>query len=146
MTEVGREFAAAEEVKTFVRANRNGKIADSYVSAAQLSDEEAKALMAGEMYGPVLKNNEWTMSRALDSKMVPDSVGVRHIVLPYAQEALADSLLTVLKKGAISRRPLPVIRFTTLRPPTAVKWECCLSRPSRASSPPLWPMPDRATS
>lgn len=31
--------------------------------------------------------------------MVPDSVGVRHIVLPYAQEALADSLLTVLKKG-----------------------------------------------
>jgi len=73
--------------------------ADSYVSAAQLSDEEAKALMAGEMYGPVLKNNEWTMSRALDSKMVPDSVGVRHIVLPYAQEALADSLLTVLKKG-----------------------------------------------
>ena len=82
-----------------VRANRNGKIADSYVSAAQLSDEEAKALMAGEMYGPVLKNNEWTMSRALDSKMVPDSVGVRHIVLPYAQEALADSLLTVLKKG-----------------------------------------------
>ena len=99
VTEVGREFAAAEEVKTFVRANRNGKIADSYVSAAQLSDEEAKALMAGEMYGPVLKNNEWTMSRALDSKMLPDSVGVRHIVLPYAQEALADSLLTVLKKG-----------------------------------------------
>ena len=99
VTEVGREFAAAEEVKTFVRANRNGKIADSYVSAAQLSDEEAKALMAGEMYGPVLKNNEWTMSRALDSKMVPDSVGVRHIVLTYAQEALADSLLTVLKKG-----------------------------------------------
>ena len=57
------------------------------------------ATLVGEMYGPVLKNNEWTMSRALDSKMVPDSVGVRHIVLPYAQEALADSLLTVLKKG-----------------------------------------------
>ena len=99
VAEVGAQFAATEELKSFVRANRNGKIADSYVSAAQLSDEEAKALMAGEMYGPVLKNNEWTMSRALDSKMVPDSVGVRHIVLPYAQEALADSLLTVLKKG-----------------------------------------------
>ncbi len=98
--EVGREFAAAEEVKTFVRANRNGKIADGYVTAAQLSDEEAKALMNGEMYGPVLKNNEWTMARVLDSKMVPDSVGVRHIVLPYTQEALADSLLTALKNGA----------------------------------------------
>lgn len=98
--EVGNQFAAAEEVKTFVRANRNGKIADGYVTAAQLSDEEAKALMNGEMYGPVLKNNEWTMARVLDSKMVPDSVGVRHIVLPYTQEALADSLLTALKNGA----------------------------------------------
>ena len=64
--------------------------------------------MAGEMYGPVLKNNEWTMSRALDSKMVPDSVGVRHIVLPYAQEALADSLLTVLKKGGFRADRCPL--------------------------------------
>ena len=100
VAEVGREFAAAEEVKSFVRANRNGKVAESFVSAAQLSDEEAKALMAGEMYGPVLKNNEWTMARVLDSKMVPDSVGIRHIVLPYTQEALADSLLTALNNGA----------------------------------------------
>ena len=92
VAEVGREFAAAGEVKSFVRGNRNGKIADSFVSAAQLPDEEAKALMAGEMYGPVLKNNEWTMA--------PDSVGIRHIVLPYTQEALADSLLTTLRNGA----------------------------------------------
>lgn len=99
VAEVGREFAAAAEVKTFARSNRNGKIADSYVSASQLSDEEAKALLADEMYGPVLKNNEWRMSRVVDSKMVPDSVGVRHIVLPYTQEALADSLLTALKNG-----------------------------------------------
>ena len=98
--EVGREFAAAGEVKSFVRGNRNGKIADSFVSAAQLPDEEAKALMAGEMYGPVLKNNEWTMARVLDLKMAPDSVGIRHIVLPYTQEALADSLLTTLRNGA----------------------------------------------
>ena len=83
-----------------MRGNRNGKIADSFVSAAQLPDEEAKALMAGEMYGPVLKNNEWTMARVLDSKMAPDSVGIRHIVLPYTQEALADSLLTTLRIGA----------------------------------------------
>ena len=97
--EVGREFAAAEDVKAFVRANRNGKIAESYVTAAQLTDEEGKVLMAGEMYGPVLKNNEWTMARVLDAKMAPDTLGIRHIVLPYTQETLADSLLTVLKNG-----------------------------------------------
>ena len=97
--EVGREFAAAEDVKAFVRANRNGRIAESYVTAAQLTDEEGKALMDGKMYGPVLKNNEWTMARVLSAKMAPDSVGIRHIVLPYTQETLADSLLTALRKG-----------------------------------------------
>ncbi|WP_417016142.1 peptidylprolyl isomerase [Alistipes sp.] len=97
--EVGKEFGAAEDVKSFVRGNRNGKIAENYVTGAQLSDEEAKALMAGEMYGPVLKNNEWTMARVLDVKMAPDSIGIRHIVLPYTQDALADSLLTVLRNG-----------------------------------------------
>ena len=100
VAEVGAQFAATEELKSFVRANRNGKIADNYVSAQQLSEEEAKALLDGATYGPVLKNNEWTMARALDTKIVPDSMGIRHIVLPYTQEALADSLLTVLKGGA----------------------------------------------
>ena len=100
VAEVGAQFAATEELKSFVRANRNGKIADNYVSAKQLSEEEAKALLDGATYGPVPKNNEWTMARALDTKIVPDSMGIRHIVLPYTQEALADSLLTVLKGGA----------------------------------------------
>ena len=100
VAEVGAQFAATEELKSFVRANRNGKIADNYISAKQLSEEEAKALLDGATYGPVLKNNEWTMARALDTKIVPDSMGIRHIVLPYTQEALADSLLTVLKGGA----------------------------------------------
>ena len=98
-TEVGKNFAAADDVKAFVRANRNGHIAENYVTGAQLSDEESKALLAGEMYGPVLKNNEWTMARVLDSKTAPDSIGLRHIVLPYTEETLADSLLTALRKG-----------------------------------------------
>jgi len=100
VAEIGAQFAAAEELKSFVRANRNGRIDDRYVAAAQLSEEEAEALMADRTYGPVLKNNAWTMSRVLDSKMVPDSLGIRHIVLPYTQDQLADSLQTVLKSGA----------------------------------------------
>lgn len=100
VTEVGKEFAVTEELKSFVRGNRNGKVADNYVSAAQLSEKEAEALMAGKTYGPVLKNNEWTMARVLSSKMAPDTIGVRHIVLPYTEEKLADSLLTALRGGA----------------------------------------------
>lgn len=97
--EVGERFVAAEDLRTFVRGNRNGHIAENYVSAAQLTDEEAEALMAGRAYGPVLKNNEWTMSRALDTQTVPDSLGIRHIVLPYTEEKLADSLLMALRQG-----------------------------------------------
>ncbi len=99
VAEVGAEFAATEELRTFVRANRNGSIADRYVSASRLADDEAEALLAGKTYGPVLKNNEWTMARVLDEKMVSDSLGIRHIVLPYTEDALADSLLTVARAG-----------------------------------------------
>ncbi len=97
---VAAEFMVAESPKSFARANRNGRVSDNYVSAAQLSTEEAEVLLAGKPYGPVLKNNEWTMARVLDTKVVPDSLGIRHIVLPYTEDALADSLLTVLRGGA----------------------------------------------
>lgn len=98
--EVGEQFAATTELKSFVRANRNGRIDEQYVSVKQLPEDEAEAFAAGKTYGPVLKNNAWTMARVLDSKMVSDSLGIRHIVLPYTEIALADSLLNVLKGGA----------------------------------------------
>lgn len=98
--EVGEQFAATTELKSFVRANRNGRIDEQYVSVKQLPEDEAEALAAGKTYGPVLKNNAWTMARVLDSKTVSDSLGIRHIVLPYTETALADSLLNVLKGGA----------------------------------------------
>lgn len=98
--QVGADFAAADDVKAFVRGNRNGRIDERYLAASQLTAEEAEPLLAGKTYGPVLKNNEWRMSRVLDTRTVPDSLGIRHIVLPYTQEQLADSLVNVLKKGA----------------------------------------------
>jgi len=98
--EVGGEFAAAENPKAYVRANRNGHAAENYVSAAQLTDAEVEALFKDKTYGPVLKNNEWTMARVIDTKMAPDSLGIRHIVLPYNKEELADSLLQAIRGGA----------------------------------------------
>lgn len=97
---VGAEFAVAEDVRTYVRNDRNGEIGDRYVSAAQLPDEEADVFLSGKMYGPVLKNNMWVMGRVIDQKMAPDTLGIRHIVLPYTQQKQADSLLAVLRGGA----------------------------------------------
>ena len=96
---VADEFAAAEDVKGFVRQNRRGIIETNYVSRAQLKDDEAEALMAGNMYGPVLENDVWKLARVVESKNVPDSLGLRHVVLSYNEEVLADSLMTVLSHG-----------------------------------------------
>ncbi len=94
----GEAFAAAEDVRSFVRKNIKGTIDDHYSSAAQLGADEA-VLLDGEQYGPVLKANEWVMSRAIATKNAPDSVGLSHIVLSVQQTALADSLFTALKAG-----------------------------------------------
>lgn len=96
---VGAEFTAVEEIRPFVRANRNGRIADNYVSAAQLDDDEAEALLNGRAYGPLLKNNVWRMARVIDTKVAADTLGIRHIILSYQDEKLADSLKAALKDG-----------------------------------------------
>lgn len=91
---VGERFAETDDVKAFVRQDRHGEIADRYVKAEQLGDQ-AEALKADKMYGPELKNNTWTMARVAESRMAPDTLGLKVIVLPYTQEKLADSLKSV---------------------------------------------------
>ena len=54
-----------------------------------------ETLVAGKMFGPELKNNVWTMARVVESRMAPDTLGLKMIVLPYTAEKLADSLKTV---------------------------------------------------
>ncbi len=93
---LGEEFAVAEDVRAFVRKNM-GQIAPNYT---QITDEAEAVMLNGKMYGPELKSNEWVMSRALDVKMLPDSIGLSHIVLPASEAALADSLFAALKGGA----------------------------------------------
>ncbi len=95
-----KEFAASDDLKQYVRSNLNGSISNNYMSASQLGEEQAAALVAGKMYGPLNNNNVWTMSRVVSSMVAPDSIGARHIVLSYDQNDLADSLLVALKGGA----------------------------------------------
>lgn len=95
---MGEEFAAAEDIRAFIRKNM-GNISTAYATADQLAEDE-KVLLNGEQYGPVLKGNEWVMSRAVDIKMAPDSLGLSHIVLDATQTELIDSLYTALQGGA----------------------------------------------
>lgn len=93
------QFVEAEDIKAFVHANRNGELANHFATPAQLGEEEAAALTEGKTYGPALKNNVWTVTRVVESRVAPDSIGVRHMVVPYDQK-LADSLATALRSGA----------------------------------------------
>ncbi len=93
-------FAAAEDLKQYVRANLNGSISQNYFSEAQLTPAQMEAFEAGEMFGPVNLSGAWTMARVSSKLMAPDSIGLSHIVLSYEQDAMADSLVTALKGGA----------------------------------------------
>ena len=90
----GEEFAAAEDVRAFVRKNM-GQITEGYVAASTLSEEES-VMAEGKQYGPLLKSNQWIMSRALEVKNAPDTIGLSHIVLNATDTKLADSLYTAV--------------------------------------------------
>ncbi len=95
---MGEEFAATDDIRAFVRKNM-GQITENYVPASTLSEEES-VMVEGKQYGPLLKSNEWIMSRALEIVEVPDTLGLSHIVLNSTDTALADSLYTAIKGGA----------------------------------------------
>lgn len=93
------DFTVSTDLRKFVRENRHGIISNNYLNAANLDAEEVVAFDKGEAYGPVLKGNEWTMSRVVDVKRTADSLALSHIVLSRADEAVADSLFNVLRRG-----------------------------------------------
>ncbi|MBR2351597.1 MAG: SurA N-terminal domain-containing protein [Alistipes sp.] len=99
--EAGKAFAAATDIRAYVRENRHASISNNYLLTKQLSADEAKALNAGKTYGPELEGDEWHASRVVEVRNVPDTLELQHIVLSYTDEKLADSLLVVARaKGA----------------------------------------------
>ncbi len=57
----------------------------------------------GDVFGPYKDNNAYKLCRIIDIKQMPDSVRARHILIQEkdakASNELADSLITVIKKG-----------------------------------------------
>ena len=93
------QFAVVEDVKNYSRENRHASIAQTYITAAQMTAEEKEALTKGKMYGPALVADEWRAARVVDVRNVPEKYTLSHIVLNYTDTQLADSLVTVAKKG-----------------------------------------------
>ncbi len=92
-------FRSAEDLRHYAREERRATLSDRYLPLSSFGEEEVEALNAGKSYGPILKNNIWTMSRVESSLMAPENIGVRHLAFPYTAQQMADSLATLLRSG-----------------------------------------------
>ena len=104
LTAVYEEFATTDNMKNFLMRNSDRALSNYYYKKGELntisSDINDFVFNEGKGTSKVFaKDNSFFAVRVLETRMVPDSVYVRHILLQGEQESLADSLVNVLKKG-----------------------------------------------
>ena len=104
VTDVYDEFATTDNMKNFLLKNSDRQLSTYYYKRGELNtispDINDFVFNDGKGASKVFtKNNTFYVARVLDTKMIPDSVYVRHILLQGDQESLADSLVDVLKMG-----------------------------------------------
>ena len=99
------EFAAADNMKAFLMKNSDRAYTEEWFKAGELRSV-APAIddyVWGNPTGvsEILRNrNNFYVARVMDSKMIPDSAYVKHILLQGENaEHVADSLIGVLAKG-----------------------------------------------
>ena len=104
--ELHNEFINTDNVKNFLLRNSDRQYSEYWYRSGELNtvsrDINDFVFGAGNSAGvsPLYrKDNTFYAAKVMDTKMVPDSVYVRHILLQGDDEALADSLMTVLKSG-----------------------------------------------
>lgn len=111
------EFMADTNTKAFVA--RNASLVDyddNYLPKAKIPTSAIDTIIAngvGNVYGPYSDQNAFILAKYIGSKILPDSVTARHILIAEkdpqsgavirddaSAKALADSILTAIKGGA----------------------------------------------
>ncbi|SHG63618.1 SurA N-terminal domain-containing protein [Winogradskyella jejuensis] len=107
-------FDNTDNIEAFVNSNSDIKYSDEYLRAAQLGTAQDSLLntAVGAYYGPYKDGGYYKYSKVLDKASKPDSVKVRHILIPYAgasaaapdvtktpeeAKATADSIFNIVK-------------------------------------------------
>ncbi len=90
------EFAAAADPAMFASLNSDDKTPATFVRESTLDSVMIAAFNHGEMYGPVLNGETFTMARIAERRSIPDSVSFGTIILPGDHAAEADSLLGIV--------------------------------------------------
>ena len=104
VTDVYDEFATTDNMKNFLLKNSDRQLSNYYYKRGELNtvSSEINDFVFNDGKGAskvFTKDNTFYVARVMDTKMIPDSVYVRHILLQGEQESLADSLVNVLKSG-----------------------------------------------
>lgn len=100
---IAEEFAASETPFQYAVLNSQEQPDKTYRSEEELPTEMATFAFGKDqpkMYGPVKEGDVYTLTRVADVKMIPDSLGARHILIKAGETERADSIVTALKGGA----------------------------------------------
>lgn len=99
------EFAEADNMKSFLMKNSDRPYDERYYKEGELrtlSPDIDEFVWKGEgnISGVIANGNDFYIARVMESKMIPDSAYVKHILLQGDNAAhLADSLKDVIAKG-----------------------------------------------
>ena len=104
ISEVYDEFASTDNMRNFLLKNSERSLDTYWYKAGELSTvnaEHDKHIFEGSKLTHIIADgNNFFAARELDSKMLPDSAFVKHILLQGDNAAnTADSLVNVIKKG-----------------------------------------------
>ncbi len=104
MDKAYEEFKTTDNMKTFLLKNSERQLSTYWYKAGELNtvnSELNSQIFSGDKVTQIVKSGDsFYAAREMDSKMLPDSVYVKHILLVGADaKHTADSLVNVLGKG-----------------------------------------------
>ena len=104
MNEAYEEFATTDNMRTFLSKNSDQAYSTYWYKEGELrtiNSEIDEQIFGGSKLTQIATDgNSFFAAREMDSKMLPDSAFVKHILLQDENAAhTADSLVTVIKKG-----------------------------------------------
>lgn len=99
--EIAAEFKASTTPLQYAALNTQSRSESLFMAEDQIDPAIAAVVWDNPeaMYGPVLSNDVYTLARLGEVRMMPDTLGARHILLAPTAQALADSLMGVIRNG-----------------------------------------------
>lgn len=103
VNKIAAEFSTVEAPMQYATLNSQDRPNTFYYKESDLSPELAAITFGnrkGELYGPMLNAETFSISRLADMKMMPDTIAAKHILLEGNEKELADSLVRVIRRGS----------------------------------------------